>query len=67
MKKIWINRAKSFDAARRFEKKYYQSLSAVERLETVQFLREMYFKSSGIVLDENGKRLRRVLSTVKQA
>jgi hypothetical protein len=67
MKEIWVNRAESFDAARRFEKKYYQNLSAADRLETVQCLREMYFKSSGIVLDENGKRLRRVLSTVKQA
>ncbi len=67
MKKIWVNKAESFDAARRFEKEYYKNLSAVERLETVQFLREMHFKSSGIVRDANGKRLRRVLSVVKQA
>jgi hypothetical protein len=67
MKKIWVNKAESFDAAKRFDRKYYKSQSAAERIETVQFLRETYFKSSGIILGENGKRLRRVLSAVKQA
>ena len=66
MKKIWVNKAESFDAAERFEKKYYKSLSAAERLEAVQFIRETYFESSGIILGENGKRLRRVLSVVEQ-
>lgn len=67
MKNIWVNKAESFDAAERFNRKYYKSRSAAERIETVQFLRETYFKSSGIILGENGKRLRRVLSAVKQA
>ena len=66
MERIWVNKVESFDAAERFEKKYYKSLSTTERLETVQFLRETYFKSSGKVLGENGKRLRRVLSSAKQ-
>jgi hypothetical protein len=67
MKKIWINKADSFDAANRFEREYYQSLSAAERLETVQFLRETFFRSSGIILRENGKRLRRVFRVINQA
>ena len=66
MERIWVNKVESFDAAERFEKKYYKSLSATERLEAVQFIRETYFESSGIILGENGKRLRRVLSSVKQ-
>ena len=66
MRKIWVNKAESFDAAECFETNYYKSLSALERLETVQFLRETYFRTSGIVFGENGKRLRRVLSAVKQ-
>ena len=67
MKKIWVNKAGSFDDARHFEKEYYKQFSAAERLETVQALREAFFKSSGISLSENGKRLRRVVKILKQA
>jgi len=66
MERVWVNKAKSFDEAKRFERQYYKSLSAVERLETLQFLRETHFRLSGAVLDENGKRLRRVLSIIEQ-
>ena len=66
MNRIWANKAESFAAAERFEKEYYKNLSAFERLDNLQFLRETYFKTCGIVIGENGKRLRRVLSAVEQ-
>ena len=67
MKKIWINRAKSFEDAQDFDGAYYLSLSSAERVESVQFLREEYFKSHGLKQREDGKRLRRVFRIIKQA
>ncbi len=67
MKIIWVNKADSFAAADRFDRQYYNSMTAAQRVETVQFLREAHFGASGVVPDENGKRLRRVLSVVEQA
>jgi len=63
--KVWVNKAKSFEAAERFDKNYYLRMSGKERLETVQMLREMWFnvdKSN----NENGKRLRRTVRIIKQ-
>lgn len=67
MKKIWINRANSFDEARDFDNTYYSSLSSTERVENVQILREEYFKIHGLKFREDGKRLRRVFRIIKQA
>jgi len=67
MKKIWVNRAKSFDEAQDFDTAYYLSLSSAERVENVQFLREEFFKSHGLKFCEDGKRLRRVFRIIKQA
>jgi len=67
MKKIWVNKAGSFDDARRFEKEYYKRFSGSQRLETVQALREAFFRSSRISFRGNGKRLRRVFRIIKQA
>ena len=67
MKEIWMNIAGSFDDARRFEKEYYKKFSASQRLETVQVLREAFFRSSGISFRGNRKRLRRVFEIIKQA
>ncbi len=67
MKKIWVNRAKSFDEAQDFDKAYYLSLSSTERVENVQFLREEFLKSHGLKFREDGKRLRRVFRIIKQA
>jgi hypothetical protein len=67
MKKIWVNRAKSFEEARDFDSAYYLRLSSRDRVECVQFLREEYFKSRGLILHEDGKRLRRVFRIIKQA
>ena len=67
MKKIWINKARSFNEAQNFDTAYYLSLSASERLETVQILREEYFKSKGLKFRDDRKRLRRVFRIIKQA
>jgi hypothetical protein len=66
-REIWINKAKSFEDAQEFDTAYYLNLSSAERVETVQVLREAYFKSNGLFRRENGKRLRRVLRVIKQA
>jgi hypothetical protein len=63
-KEMWVNKSRSFEDAERFDSAYYLSLSSAERVETVQLLREQYFKAAGIRVDENGKRLRRVLAVV---
>jgi hypothetical protein len=67
MKRIWINKARSFKEAADFDTAYYLSLSSEERLEGVQILREEYFKSKGLEFREDGKRLRRVLRIIKHA
>ena len=67
MKKIWVNKARSFEDARHFDNTYYLGLSSSERVESVQTLREEYFKSYGLKFCEDGKRLRRVFRVIKQA
>jgi len=67
MEKIWVNKATSFEEAQDFDHAYYSSLSCTERVESIQILREEYFKSHGLELSENGKRLRRVFRIIKQA
>lgn len=64
--KIWINKSKSFEDAQEFDDAYYLSMSEVERIETVQFLREEYWKMSKGQDYEDRKRLRRVFKTIKQ-
>jgi len=67
MKKIWVNKVKSFEEAQDFDNEYYLRLSSAERVESVQILREEYFKSNGLEFREDGKRLRRVFRIIKQA
>jgi hypothetical protein len=67
MKKKWVNKAKSFEEAQDFDNAYYLRLSSAERVESVQFLREVYFKSHGLKFRKDGKRLRRVFRIIKQA
>jgi hypothetical protein len=64
--KIWINKARSFSEAKQFDDSYYLSLSASERLETVQLLRDECSKLKKGRNYESGKRLRRVLKIIKQ-
>ena len=65
MGKIWVNKAKSFEEAQQFETAYYRLQSVVERLESMQFLREMQFRNGRLSLGENGKRLRRVFRIIR--
>lgn len=66
MKKIWVNKANSFKAAERFDNDYYLKMTSSERLETVQFLREEYFKIKKGLRNEDRKRLRRVFRIIEQ-
>jgi hypothetical protein len=65
-KKIWLNKANSFEEAQKFDDAYYMKLSSKERVEVIQHLREANFKSTGMSISENGKRLRRVFRIIKQ-
>jgi hypothetical protein len=63
MKKIWVHKAKSFKDAERFDRAYYQAMSPIERVETVDWLRQIArkFKKVG----NGGTRLRRVITVVQ--
>lgn len=66
MKKIWINRASSFEEAREFDENYYRAMTGAQRLEAVQFLREAHEKfNKG--KNENRKGLRRFIKVIQQA
>jgi len=65
MRKIWVNKAKSFKEAEEFDRNYYAAMSKTEKLETMQFLREMYYKIKN-VKNEGRKRLRRVIKVIQQ-
>lgn len=66
MKRVWVKKSDSFKSAERFNIDYYLSMSAEERLETVQFLREIAFKiKKGSEYGKNRKRLRRVIKIVQ--
>lgn len=64
-KKIWVNKADTFEAAKGFDDEYYLSLSRRERLETVQFLREEYLKMKDGLNHEGRKRLRKILRIIQ--
>ena len=61
-KRIWVHKARSFEEAERFERRYYLAMSAKERVETVDWLRQVarkWKKGNG------GTRLRRVITIVQ--
>lgn len=66
-KKIWINKANSFKAAREFDDNYYLSMTSKEGLEAMQFLREMHFKMKKGLKNEGRKRLRRIIRITEQS
>jgi hypothetical protein len=61
-KKVWVHKARSFKDAERFEVRYYRSMSPKERVDTVDFLRQLYRK---IKRRNGGTRLRRVLRVIQ--
>ena len=64
--KIWVRKLKSFAESQEFDDFYYLSVSEKERLETVQFLREEYWKLNKEQNRESRKGLRRVLKLIQQ-
>lgn len=69
MKKIWVNKAKSFEDAEIFDRTYYAQMTPEERLSIVQELREIYFKfpkqsHKGLRKHESRKRFRRVVKII---
>jgi hypothetical protein len=64
MKKIWVHKATSFEDAERFERRYYRAMSAKERVETVDWLRQVVARKWNKQY-AGGKRLRRVITIVQ--
>ena len=64
MKKIWINKCKSFKEAHEFDDHYYQSLTPEERLDIVQYLRLNQYKMD--TKNARRKRLRRSITIIQQ-
>lgn len=68
MKRIWVKKPKSFKEAHHIDIDYHLSMSPSERLDTVQFLREIFHKfKPGDKNEKIRKRLRRILKIVQQA
>ena len=66
MDRIWVNRAKSFKDAEKFDEDYYLNMTGSERLEIIQYLRETYFKIKRGKKNENRKGLRRSVKVIQQ-
>jgi len=67
MQKIWVNKADSFSDAEQFDQSYYSEMLPSDKLDTMQWLREEYFRSRKMgISNESGKRLRRVFKIIKQ-
>jgi hypothetical protein len=64
--KIWVKKTGSFSEAQDNDLQYYLNTTPQERIETVQFLREQYFKLNGIMSYESGKGLRRTAKVVQK-
>lgn len=64
MKKIWLNKAYSFEEAKKFDENYYLTMPETKRLETVQFLRDIFYKLKRDTKHEDRKRLRRVIKVI---
>lgn len=66
MKKFWVRNFNSFEEAEESDIQYYRAMSKKERLETMQFLREVYYKFKvPFKKYESRKRLRRVVRIVQ--
>ncbi|MDI6780740.1 MAG: hypothetical protein QME49_01310 [bacterium] len=65
MEKIWINKINSFEEAERADDNYYREMTPNERLETMQFLREIHFKLKKDIGNESREGLRRSIKVIK--
>jgi hypothetical protein len=66
MKAIWVNKAKSYEAAQEFDDACYRKLSPAQRVETVQVLREAHFRTIGGLKSEDGKRYEEFLALLNR-
>lgn len=67
MKKIWVKKFTSFNAANAADELYYLKMTPAERLDTMFFLSKVNFKLKGVKQHESGQRLRRVVKIFQQA
>lgn len=66
MNRIWVRRATSFEEAAAFDREYYAAMTPEERLDTMQRLREAYFKlNKEYAADDGAARLRRHVEIIK--
>lgn len=66
MKKIWIRKFNSFEEAEEFDTEYYRAMTKMERLETMQYLREIFYKfKAPFKKYESRKGLRRVIRIIQ--
>ncbi len=66
MKQVWVRRAISFEEAAAFDRAYYAAMTPEERLDTMQRLREAYFKlNKEYVANDGAARLRRHVKVIK--
>jgi hypothetical protein len=66
MRPIWVYKTDSFKAAKKFDENYYLTMSKTERLEVLQFLREICPKiKKGLKDYENREGLRRVIKIIQ--
>ena len=66
VQRIWMKKAKSFSEAQDQNLDYYLKMSAQERLEIVQYLREQYTRFFKGNENESGEGLRRTVRVVQQ-
>ena len=65
LKNIWIQKMASHKEAEAFDARYYFNMSRIERLETLQFLREIYDKMRKDRRNACSKGLRRSIKVIK--
>lgn len=66
MKKMWVKKSNSFKSSGKFDINYYLLMSSSERLETMQFLREIVFKlKKNLKYEKSRERLRRVIKIIQ--
>jgi len=63
-KKFFI--ANSFEEAEEYDLKYYKNMSSTQKLDTLQYLRDLYVEKNNININEIRKRLRRSVKVVQQ-
>lgn len=64
-RKIWVNKAASFEEAEDFDVSYYRAMSHDKRLDTLQLLREMQKKLTKNSSREKKNKVAKVVNFVR--